>query len=65
MLKIESSNDLKNTQYQIHDLTGNVVSNAALEGKNEINVSVLPNGVYVLHLVNTEFTIAKKFTLIK
>ena len=65
VLKIESSNDLRNTQYQIHDLTGNVVSDAALEGKNEINVSALPNGVYVLHLVNAKFTIARKFTLIK
>lgn len=65
VLKIESSNDLRNTQYQIFDLTGNIVLDAAFEGKNEINVSALPNGVYVLHLVNDKYTIARKFTLIK
>ena len=65
VLKIESSNDLRNTLYQIFDLTGNLVLNAALEGKNEINVSALPNGVYVLHLVSAAFNTSRKFTLIK
>jgi hypothetical protein len=65
VLKIESSSDLRNTQYQILDLTGNIVLEAALEGKNEINVSALPNGIYVLHLVSAKFTTSRKFTLIK
>jgi hypothetical protein len=62
-LRIESSDDLRNSKFQIVDITGRIMMKGRVEGANEykINVSVLPNGLYLLNIQNDGTNLTQKF----
>jgi hypothetical protein len=64
-LRIESSGDLRNSKFQIIDITGRIMMNGKIEGVNEykINLSNLPDGLYLLNVQNDGTNLTQKFRI--
>ena len=51
----------QNLQVQIYDLLGECVLKKVMHtGKNDIDISILPNGVYIIQLIGSDRTIQRK-----
>ena len=48
-------NEKANYQYQLADLNGRVIAIGSINtGTNRINISNIPNGIYVLQMITTK-----------
>ena len=65
ILNISLSNfDSENVKYQVIDLSGRIIKTSALEN-NQIDVSSLSAGIYLLKLENINFAVTKRFVVKK
>jgi hypothetical protein len=70
ILKIghQNLNSLANATIEIYDLKGSLIFSQktdATAGIKEINVSTLPEAIYVLKVVQTEWVIQQKFVILR
>lgn len=63
ILNVELPNSVKNFSLEINDMSGKLIS--TYENENEINVSKLPNGVYLCTIKSDDETITKKIIIDK
>jgi hypothetical protein len=63
LLTIEYKAESKNAQYQLLDLTGRVLGNGTIMngGQTTISVEDLPAGIYLVRIIDTDHTTARKF----
>ena len=65
ILNIKSSTDLNEAGYEIYNVSGVLVLEGSIGAqKNNIDVSKIPPGTYLLRLRNEDFSSTKKFTIL-
>ena len=59
-IKIESPVSLDNSAVEIYSISGKLVIKTSLNSKSEINISNLPNGIYIIKINSKTVNFAKR-----